>query len=74
MTDRYNALTVVLAVNMRDDDAAPIIAAIQQIKGVLSVEFNVHSMIDHVAERRVRAELHEKLWAVLYPKTTVTVA
>ena len=37
MTDRYNALIVVLEGNVRDDDAEPLLAAIRQLCGVLSV-------------------------------------
>ena len=55
MTDRYNALTVVMEKDMRDDDAEALIAAIRQLRGVLSVSGNV-------------ADLGQKLWSVLYPK------
>lgn len=35
MTDRYHTLTVVLERDMRDDDAAALIAAIGQLRGVI---------------------------------------
>jgi hypothetical protein len=70
MTDRINALTVVLNVDIRDDDAEPIIAAIRQIRHVLSVAANVSSLEDHVARTRVRQELTDKLWEVLHPKVS----
>ena len=70
MTDRYNALTVVLERDIRDDDADAILQAIRMIKGVLNVEGNVADMDSHVAESRVRREMGDKIWEVLYPKTT----
>lgn len=68
MTDRYNALLVVLEQDIRDDDAEATIAAIRQIKGVLDVTPNVVDSGDYiVAEMRVRHELGQRLWQVLYP-------
>jgi hypothetical protein len=37
MTDRYMALTVVLERDLRDDDAAALITALKQLKGVIDV-------------------------------------
>ena len=68
MTDRYNALTVVLEKDIRDDDAEALLAAIRQLRGVLSVSGNVADMGDHIAQERARRDLGEKLWRVLYPK------
>lgn len=67
MTDRYNALLVVLEQDTRDDDAEATIAAIRQIKGVLDVTPNVVSSADHIADMRARHELGQRLWRVLYP-------
>lgn len=66
MTDRYNALTVVLERDIRDDDAAPIILAIQQVKGVLEVTGHVADMDSHLAEVRARRALQNKLLGVLF--------
>lgn len=55
MSDRINALTVVLDRDIRDDDCEPMILAIQMIKGVLSVKPHVSQIEDHIAE--TRAEL-----------------
>lgn len=71
MTDRFNSLTVVLAKDIRDDDAEPIMKAIGLIKGVISVKGRVVASADYVAQQRVRHELSEKLWAVLYPKNEI---
>lgn len=69
MTDRFHSLTVVLVADMRDDDATPIIEAIAQLRGVLSVEGNVaNSLESHVAEQRVRRELGTAVMSVIYPK------
>lgn len=68
MTDRYNALTVVLEKDIRDDDAEALLAAIRQLRGVLSVSGNVADMDDHIAQERVRHDLGQKLWDVLHPK------
>ena len=68
MTDRVFALTVVLEKNTRDDDARPILDAIQMIKGVLSVEAHVTDMGQWAAEARVRQKFTEQLWGVLYPE------
>lgn len=68
MTDRYNALTVVLERNIRDDDAETILAAIRMIKGVHSVTGNVADVESHIAEERARHELGQKLIAIIYPK------
>lgn len=67
MTDRYNALTVVLEKDIREDDAEVLVSAIKQLRGVLSVEGNVSTAESHIAHERVRQELAKKLWEVLYP-------
>lgn len=69
MTDRFHSLTVVLAADTRDDDAKATIDAIMQLRGVLTVEGNVSNLIDvHVAEKRVRHEIGNALFEVIYPK------
>lgn len=68
MTDRFNALTVVLDKDMRDEDAQAIIAAISQLRGVLSVSGNVSDMNSHIAIERARHELRDRMWQVLNPK------
>lgn len=67
MTDRYNALTVVLDRDIRSDDAEAILTAIRMIKGVLSVAPHVTDTADYVAEERVRLEYQKKIGAVLWP-------
>ncbi len=61
MTDRYNALTVVLEENIRDDDAEALISAIRQLRGVLDVKPNVADVNSMVADSRARLELLDAL-------------
>ena len=65
MTDRYNALTVVLATDVRDDDAEALLSAIRQFRGVVSVTGNVTDPASHVAQQRARHELETKLLEAL---------
>jgi hypothetical protein len=68
MSDRYNYLTVILEQDLKDEDAEPLIEAIKQFRGVLSVTPNVSDMTALLAEERVRNELAGKLWRVLHEK------
>lgn len=61
------ALTVVLETDKHDDDAQPIINAVKQIRGVISVTGVASDVMELVAEMRVRSELGLKLMKVLYP-------
>lgn len=67
MTDRFNALTVVLEDNIREDDAQALIAAISQLRGVLKVAGNVADMNSYVATERARHEIGQKILDVIYP-------
>jgi hypothetical protein len=65
MTDRYNALIVVLENDMRDDDAASLIEAIKHLRGVADVRGNVSDVESHIAFAKAKNELKTKLWEVL---------
>lgn len=65
MTDRYNAVLVVLDKDIRDDDAQPLLSAIMQLKSVISVEGNVAGPVDHIAQTRATRELKLKMWNTL---------
>lgn len=67
MTDRYNALTVVLEQDIRDDDAEPLIEAIKMLRGVLDVQGNVSSANFFVAQSRADREWREKLRKLIWP-------
>lgn len=65
MTDRFNALIVVLDKDYRDDDAEPILEAIRMIKCVQSVTGNVKNFGESwIAESRIKHELRSKLFDV----------
>jgi hypothetical protein len=68
VTNRIHSFTVVLDENMREEDAEAIANAIRLMRGILRVESNVSDPGQFVAEARVRRELGDKLWEVLYPK------
>jgi len=65
MTDRVNALTVVLRADVREDDVKPLLDAISLLEGVLEVVPQVTSPQSYVAERRVRAELRDHIMGCL---------
>lgn len=68
MTNRFNALTVVLDKEIREDDAEHLIGAIRMLKGVLSVSGNVTDVGVHIAYEKAKREISDKLWEVIYPK------
>lgn len=68
MTDRYNALIVVLDRDTRDDDCKAIIDAIRMIKGVLSVTGNKRDPDDYVAKERERKWWSDRLIDLLNEK------
>jgi hypothetical protein len=67
MTDRINALTVVLEKDTREDCVGNVLSAIKQLRGVLSVTPNVADVVSHVAEERAidlwRGRIVDLLWA-----------
>ena len=68
MTDRIHSITLVLAEDMRIDDAEALIAAARQFRGVISVTPNVSDLNTFVGEQRALNQLREKLLSVLWPK------
>lgn len=67
MTDKIHALTVALEVDMRSEDAEPLIAAIRMLRGVISVTTHISEPSLYVIENRVRHNLIEKLLEVMKP-------
>jgi hypothetical protein len=61
MTDRYNALTVALDRDIRDDDAEVIINAIKAIRGVSDVTGNIVDIDSYVATSRISTLVGKKL-------------
>ena len=69
MSDRTVVLTVVLDEPVRiEDDAQPLIQAISQLRGVVSVKANVADFGIYAAEERARYRLLGELRDVLFPK------
>lgn len=71
MTDRFNTLTVVLEKDMRDDEAEALVAAIHQLKGVISVSGNVTQPGLYVAQERAKFELRNQIISVLTGNNTL---
>jgi hypothetical protein len=67
VTDRLKGCVVVFEHDIRDDDAAPLLAAIKQMKGVVEVSPSLSTSDDWFAQTRVRQELGTKLLKILYP-------
>lgn len=68
MTARYHSLTVALAEDIRADDIVPLVNAIGQLRGVLSITSQEVDSTTFMAEERARHELGQKLLDVVYPK------
>jgi len=64
MTDRIHALTVALAIDVRDDDVQPLLNAILQLRGVVGVTPLVVEATDYVARQRVQTEWRQKVVAL----------
>ncbi len=60
MTDRVNALVVVLEKDIRIDDVESLRKAIRHMRGVRSVDVNVTELADHVAYVQIRQEFREQ--------------
>jgi len=69
MTDRVNALIVVLQQDTRTDDVESLENAIRMMRNVQSVQRNVADLESHVAFSRARHELIRKLFVALGPDT-----
>lgn len=65
MTDRMKGCVVAFDDDIREDDVQPLLSAIGQLRGVLSVAAVRTDMDDYMNRARVRAELTERLFDVL---------
>lgn len=64
MTDRVNAITVVLKKDTRTDDVEQLLNAILMLKGVENVKLNVSDLCEkYIAEVRVKSDLMRKVLA-----------
>jgi hypothetical protein len=62
MTDRFNALTVILDQDICDDDTKELISVITMLRGVLKVKPHIVGFEDDIALSRAKAELKEKFY------------
>lgn len=67
MTNRLKGFVVTLEDNLREDDAKPIMEAIEQLRGVVSVTPSVDNFDDRMNREKIRAELTKKIWEALKP-------
>lgn len=65
MTDRINALTIVLEDDYRDDDMQALMAAIKQFRGILSVVPHVRDISDLVARERAAHDIKRRIYEAL---------
>lgn len=65
MSDRYNGFVVTFSKSIKDEDAENLKIALESIKGVVSVDPIVESVLDVCAKRQIRHELTQKLWKAL---------
>jgi len=66
MTNRVDALTVVLTDGIREDDVEQLVNDIHQLRGVLQVNNHIVRNVDsRIAEARVKDELRTKLLSIL---------
>ena len=62
MTDRVNAITVVLKEDTRTDDVQHLLSAIVMLKGVEDVKLNVVDLNEkYIAEVRVKNDLRKRV-------------
>ena len=67
---RYSSFTVVLDANLSEEQMMPLLAAVGQLRGVLSVHGGpVDTLAEHVASERIRREIGDKLYAVVFPES-----
>jgi hypothetical protein len=68
MTTRLKGLLVTFEPDVREDDAECIINAIRLLKRVIAVKPIPNDIEQSIAVDRVRHELGQKLWKVIYPQ------
>lgn len=69
MTDRVEALTIVLDEDVREDDVESLIHAILHFKGVIAVTKNKVQVDSYVARERVRREMLQNIHSLINEKS-----
>jgi hypothetical protein len=68
MMAKYSSLTVVLEEDLSEERMVPLMAAVGHLRGVLSVKAGPRDVLaEHVATERVRREIGDKLFAIVFP-------
>lgn len=70
MSNKVNAITIVLREDVSETYADALINAIKMFDNILSVEANVVTTDYYVADMRIRKELWNKMYETLYPKSS----
>ena len=65
MSDKVESLTVVLEKPVSEQEAACLTAAIQMLKGVLSVKTHVSDISTYIAETRAKNDIAMKIVGIL---------
>ena len=65
MADRHAGYVVVLKKNTKDEDAAATLAAIKELRGVLTVEPIIADTSLQIAEARIKSEVKKHITDVL---------
>lgn len=68
MSSKINSITIVFKNDISEEYCNRLIEAFSLYAGIQSIDRNITDHNLYVAESRVRNELGEKLWEVLYPK------
>ena len=68
MTDRVNAVTLVLAHDIRVDDIEPLVQAVKQLRGVIDVQLNIADTQTLIAEARADQRWRERLIELIQRK------
>ena len=71
MTDRINAIVVILEKDMREDDAEPLLNAIRTMRGVLDVRTNIADpLLEPIIRMRMSVEIMDVLRKIFYEEET----
>lgn len=65
MTDRVHSFQVVLERDIRIDDVEPLLGAVRQLRGVVSVVPIISTFEAHMAEERAKLELEKHILNML---------
>jgi hypothetical protein len=65
---KYSSLTVVLERDMSEEELVPLMSALNLVRGILAVKGGpADSATEYVASQRVRREITNQLFAVVFP-------